>query len=264
MSARRRSGRLLERAAPVALGIGLVVAWHAYVTAREVPSIVLPTPLEVATALWLSRRLLLADAAVTAATAALGLALGALVGGLLAFGMLRSRLFRSISLPYVVGLRIAPVIAIAPLVFLWIGRGIVPRAVVVATLTQFPIAIGMLSGLRSVPEEYLDLLRSVDAPERRLFVSVRLPAAASSVLASAQVAATLAVIGAVVAEFVTLRSGLGYRVFDSGMRLETAEMYAALVALSLVGIGFYGLPRLGWWCWREWGALASRRSVRSR
>lgn len=261
MSVRRHSGRLLDRIAPILVGFGLVVTWHVYVVARDVPSIILPTPLEVATALWLSRRLLLADAAVTVATAALGLAMGATVGGVLAFGMLQSRLVRSVSLPYVVGLRIAPVIAIAPLVFLWIGRGIVPRAVVVATLTQFPIAIGTLSGLRSVPEEYLDLLRSVDASERRLFVWVRLPAAASSVLASLQIAATLAVIGTVVAEFVTLRSGLGYRVFDSGLRLETAEMYAALVVLSLVGVGFYSLPRFGWWCWREWGMRASRRSV---
>lgn len=250
----------LERAAPLATGAGLLLAWHWYVTAADVPSIVLPGPLEVATALRASDAGLLVDVAITAATAGIGLALGALVGFALAFGMLRSRLVRAVSVPYVVGLRIAPVIAIAPLVFLWLGRGIGSRAVVVATLTQFPIAIGTLSGFRSVPEEHLDLARSVGASDRELFVFVRLPAAAASVSASMRIAATLAVIGAVITEFVTLRSGLGYRIFESGFRLETAEMYAALAVLALVGIGFYQLPRLGGWLWHRYGAWASRTS----
>lgn len=240
----------LKRAAPLLVGVGLILVWHGYVSSADVPSIVLPAPLEVAVALRDSSRELLVDAAITAATAALGLALGGAVGLILAFGMVHSRLVRAVSLPYVIGLRIAPVIAIAPLVFLWLGRGVVPRAVVVATLTQFPIAIGTLTGLRSIPEEYLDLLRSVDATDRQLFVFVRLPAAAPSVVASTQIAATLAVIGAVVAEFVTLRSGLGYRVFDTGMRLDTAEMYATLLVLSVLGVIFYHLPRLGWRLWR--------------
>ncbi len=248
----------LERGTPIAVGVAIVLLWHGYTTTADVPSIVLPGPLEVAFALRETWQVLLADAVVTAATAALGLVLGILVGLGLAFGMVRWRLFRAVSLPYVVGLRIAPVIAIAPLVFLWLGRGIVPRAVVVATLTQFPIAIGTLSGLRSVPTEFLDLARSVDASTRQQFLHVRLPAAASSVYASTQIAATLAVIGAVVAEFVTLRTGLGYRVYETGMYLQTAEMYAALVVLSLVGVAFYNLPRFGRWLWRWHGGRVSR------
>lgn len=254
----RETTRAFERTAPVLVGVGLVFVWHWYVTTNDVPSIVLPGPLEVAGALGASGRPLLVDAGVTAATAALGLVLGGTVGFVLAFGMIRWRVFRAVTLPYVVGLRIAPIIAIAPLVFLWLGRGIVPRAVVVATLTQFPIAIGTLSGLRSVPQEFLDLGRSVDASDRQLFVHVRLPAAASSVFVSIQIASTLAVIGTVVAEFVTLRAGIGYRIYDTGFRLETAEMYAALVVLAAVGIGFYQLPRVGRWLWRVRTRRASR------
>lgn len=232
----------LERAAPLVTGLAIVAVWHWGVRATGVPELVLPGPAAVARALVATWPSLLADAAVTAATAVLGLALGGGAGLVLAFGMLRWRTVRAVSLPYVVGLRIAPVIAIAPLVFLWFGRGIVPRAVVVATLTQFPIAIGTLGGLRAVPREYLDVLRGVDAAEWQLFVYVRLPAAADSVEASARIAATLSLVGAVVAEFVTLRSGLGYRVYDAGFRLETAEMYAALVVLGLLGVCFYALP----------------------
>jgi ABC-type nitrate/sulfonate/bicarbonate transport system permease component len=248
-----------ERAAPIAVGIGLCGGWHWAVATGRVSPIVLPPPLEVAVALHESRAALLVDASVTAATAGTGLALGSLVGFALAFGMLRSRLVRAVSVPYVVGLRIAPVIAIAPLVFLWLGRGVGSRAVVVATLTQFPVVVGTLSGLRSVPEEYLDLVRSVGASDRRLFRSVRLPAAAASVSASLRIAATLAVIGTVVTEFVTLRSGLGTRIYETGLRLETAETYAALVVLAFVGVGFYRLPRLCGWLWHRYGAWTSRR-----
>lgn len=258
MSAERSFAGRGERTAPLVVAVGLVLIWHWYVKANDVPSIVLPGPLEVAEVLRASGRSLLADAAITATTAALGLLLGALVGFVLAFGMIRWRTVRAISLPYVVGLRIAPIIAIAPLVFLWLGRGIVPRAVVVATLTQFPIAIGTLSGLRSVPQEYLDIGRSVDASDKQLFVYVRLPAAASSVFVSLQIASTLAVIGTVVAEFVTLRAGIGYRIYDTGLRLDTAEMYAALVVLAAVGILFYHLPRVGRRLWRVRARRASR------
>ncbi|MFC7232540.1 ABC transporter permease [Saliphagus sp. GCM10025308] len=158
--------------------------------------------------------------------------------------MTRSRSAARTILPYVVALRIAPLIAVAPLLFLWFGRGIPARALLVATLTLFPMTIATLDGLRSTPSAFLDLAASVGASSLETFLRVRVPAAAPSVFAGLKIAATLAVVGAVVAEFVTLRSGIGYRVFYSATRLETATSYAALAVLSLVGVGFYLLPAL--------------------
>jgi ABC-type nitrate/sulfonate/bicarbonate transport system permease component len=156
--------------------------------------------------------------------------------------MVSSRAVDAVVHPYVVALRIAPLVAIAPLLFLWFGRGVLTRALLVTTLTVFPVTISALGGLRSVPEEYLDLGRSVAAPGWRLFVSVRLPAAAPSVFAGVKLAAALSVVGAVVAEFVTLSSGLGYRVFVSSTNLQTARAYAALVFLVALGLAFYLVP----------------------
>ena len=240
-------GRLLPPLVVLAL---LLAAWHAAVVAYEVPTLILPAPGEVALALLETYPTLLGDAVVTGVTAALGLVGGGLVGLALAFAMTYSRTATRTLLPYVVALRIAPLIAVAPLLFLWFGRGVPARALLVATLTVFPVTIAALDGLRETPEAYLDLADSVGASRLETFLFVRVPAAAPSVLAGFKIAATLSVIGAVVAEFVTLRAGLGYRVFDAATYLETAETYAALVVLSALGIGFYLVPvaleRLVW------------------
>ncbi|AGB37564.1 ABC transporter permease [Natronococcus occultus] len=237
--ARKAGARLLPPAVVLA---ALLAAWHVVVVHYDVPAVVLPSPIEVGATLAETYPTLLSDAAVTAATAGIGLFAGTVVGAGLAFAMLGSRRAASTLLPYVVALRIAPVIAIAPLLFLWFGRGIPARSLVVTTLTVFPITIATLDGLRGTPESYLDLARTVDASPTAAFVRVRVPAAAPSVFAGLKIAATLSVIGAIVAEFVTLNAGLGYRVFETAAYLRTAETYAALVVLSTLGIAFYLVP----------------------
>lgn len=220
----------------------LAVAWQAFVVVTAVPTVILPSPVDVATAIVQNGSVLAGDAIVTAVTASLGLALGIVVGLTLAFATTSSRSTATVVLPYVIALRITPVIAIAPLVFLWFGRGITPRAFIVATMTVFPIVIASYDGLTSTPDQYLALAASVDATPTQVFLRVRVPAAAPSILAGIRIAATLSVIGAVVAEFVALRAGLGYRIFETASRLETAETFAALFVLALLGVVFYMLP----------------------
>ncbi|SIR72331.1 ABC transporter permease [Natronorubrum thiooxidans] len=227
---------------PAAVLAALLVAWQAAVVATELPTVILPSPIDVANAL-LETYPTLADAAiVTGTTAAIGLVGGGVVGLVLAFAMTYSRTATRTLLPYIVALRIAPLIAIAPLLFLWFGRGILARSLLVATLTVFPMTIATLDGLRNTPTAYLELVESVGASRTTAFLFVRVPAAAPSVIAGFKIATTLSVIGAVVAEFVTLQSGLGYLVFDTAAYLRTAETYAALVVLTALGVGFYLVP----------------------
>jgi ABC-type nitrate/sulfonate/bicarbonate transport system permease component len=168
--------------------------------------------------------------------------MGATIGLLVSFWMVSSRPAAAIAQPYLIGLRVAQLIAIDPLLFLWLGDGVLPRAILVATLTVFPVAIGSYDGLRAVPRQYLDLGRAVDAPTWKLFVHVRIPAAAPSIFAGLKLAAALSIVGTVVAEFVTLRSGLGYQVFYASTALDTARMFAALLVLALLGVTFYFVP----------------------
>lgn len=234
---------LLEQLLPP-LGLFVVVLglWQRFVVVADVPSVVLPSPVEIGVTLVATHQMLIADATVTAATAGVGFLAGTTVGLVLAFAMTVSTPAMKTLLPYVIALRIAPLIAVAPLVFLWFGRSLPARALLVATLTLFPIIISALDGLRSTPEHYLALGRSVAAPSHAVFLRIRVPAAAPSIFAGLKIAATLAVIGAVVAEFVTLDSGLGFRVYYTATHLQTAESYAALVALSVLGLAFYSVP----------------------
>ncbi|MFA9427143.1 ABC transporter permease [Natronorubrum sp. A-ect3] len=227
---------------PAVVLAALLLVWQAAVVYYGLPSIILPSPGEVGTALVETYPTLLNDAAITGVTAAIGLVVGSVIGAVIAFAMIHSRTVTNTVLPYVVALRIAPLIAIAPLLFLWFGRGIPARTLVVVTLTIFPITIATLDGLRQTPEAYLELLKTVDASRTAAFLHVRVPAAAPSVFAGLKIAATLSVIGAIVAEFVTLNAGLGYRMFETSAYLRTAETYAALVVLSLLGLIFYLVP----------------------
>ncbi|WP_226481597.1 ABC transporter permease [Natrinema amylolyticum] len=232
-----------KRAVPPATVFAvLLVAWHATIVVTDVPTLILPSPIDVATALAETYPLLLDDALVTGITAAAGLVAGGGVGVALAFAMTWSRTATRTLLPYVVALRIAPLIAVAPLLFLWLGRGVPARATLVATLTVFPMTIATLDGLRTTPTAYLDLAASVGATRVETFLRIRVPAAAPSVVAGTKIAATLSVVGSVVAEFVTYDAGLGYRVFETATYLRTAELYAALIVLSGLGIGFYLVP----------------------
>jgi ABC-type nitrate/sulfonate/bicarbonate transport system permease component len=236
---------------PVVVAAVVVVGWQWFVTATGVPAVILPGPGDVVAAGLAARGTLLAAAATTALTAVIGLLGGVVVGLALAFAMVGSRTADAVLHPYLIALRIAPLIAIAPLVFLWIGDGVLARATLVTTMTVFPVAIASVDGLRAVPAEYTDLARSVRAPPARTFLRVRVPAAAPSVFAGVKLAATLAVVGTVVAEFLTLQSGLGYHLFDSAEYLRTGTTFAALFVLTLLGLAFYLGPaaverRLNW------------------
>lgn len=240
----RRRSALADIGPPLAVLVITLGAWQSVVALTGIPALLLPSPAQVGVAILERAPTLVADAAVTAVTALLGLALGGLVGLGLAFAMVGSRAAAAVVHPYVIALRIAPLVAIAPLVFLWFGDGIGARALLVATMTLFPVTIASYDGLRSTPERYLDLARSVDATSLAVFLRVRVPAAAPSVFAGVKLAATLSVIGAVVAEFLTLQSGIGYRLFTTANALDTAATFAALVVLSALGLLFYLVPVL--------------------
>lgn len=227
---------------PLVLLVFLVGFWQFGTMLLDVPSLIFPSPVDVAVSLSETWPTLFGDALVTGVTAALGLVGGVVVGLLLAFGMTVSRTVEATVSPFVVGLRIAPMVAIAPLLFLWFGRGIPSRALLVTTLTLFPVTIASVSGLRAVPQEYLDLGRSVAASPWQRFFRIRVPAAAPSVFAGIKLAAALSVIGTVVSEFVALTAGLGYRVVLTSTNLETAETYAALLVLVVIGVVFYAVP----------------------
>lgn len=234
------TGALAERATPPLLVAGLVLAaWWATARLTALPTVVFPSPGDVAGALATHWPTLLDAAGVTAVTVALGVLGGASAGAGLAVAMAASETAATVARPYVVALRIVPAVAIAPLLFRWVGDGIPGRALLAATLAVFPVTIATYQGLGATPEEYVALARSVGASRPRQFLRVRLPAAAPHAFAGLKIATVAGVVGAVVAEFLTLDAGIGYRVFRASTYLQTARMVAALGVLAALGVGFY-------------------------
>ncbi len=192
------------------------------------------------------------NALVTLYEAAAGLALGAAAAMVFAAAALHSRLLDRILSPLVVASQTVPVIALAPLLVLWLGYGALPRVIVCALIAFFPMAVTSLEGLRATDPQLLELLRSVGASRWDVFWRVRFPGAAPYLTAGLRTGATLSLVGAVVAEWTGADHGLGYLVLSANSQLATAQAFAAVLLITVMGLAAYGgvvllQRRLGRW-----------------
>jgi ABC-type nitrate/sulfonate/bicarbonate transport system permease component len=178
----------------------------------------------------------------------LGYLAAAAIGFGLAVLLALSRLAERAIYPWLVVSQTIPVIAIAPIVVVWTGFDIRPKLIVIALVTFFPIVVNAVDGLRSTDPELLNLLRSLGAGRWRRFRIAQLPASMPFLFSGLKVAAALAVIGAVFAEWVGASSGLGWLILDYNNETATADMFAAVLALSAIGLVLFftvrGLERL--------------------
>jgi NitT/TauT family transport system permease protein len=187
------------------------------------------------------------NALVTLGEALMGFVLGGLLGCVLAIVFAASRLFERGLLPFVVGSQTVPILAIAPMVVIGLGQIGAPdwvaKAVVAAYLTFFPVTIGMLRGLRSVPHDALDLMRSYAAGSWPTFWKLRLPAALPHLFTALKIAATASVIGALVAELPAgSRYGIGVEIIKAAQFYNSnpPHLYATIIAAAAIGLCFYG------------------------
>jgi NitT/TauT family transport system permease protein len=150
-----------------------------------------------------------------------------------------SRPINLIFSPLLVGLQSVPKVALAPIILVWLGTGFQSKLAIVWLVAFFPIIVDTVAGLRSTPRELLELARSLRASPLQILVKAQLPAALPFILTGAKVAITLAVIGAVIGEFVGSSEGLGYLLLTATSQLDTPLAFAALIALSLMGVFVY-------------------------
>jgi NitT/TauT family transport system permease protein len=226
---------------PLLLTVLLLAAWEAACRLLHIPPYFLPPPGAVAAALIDRAPLLAASAGATFWMALQALFFAGVLGGGLALAVSLSRPAEQAVRPLAVALQVTPVVAIAPLVMIWAGLDNADRAVVAlaATVAFFPLFSGVLTGLKSADPDLERLFDLYGASPVQRLVRLRLPAALPFVLEGLRVAAGLAVIGAVVAEFVSgsgATQGLAWRLLEAGNRLRTADMLAALTCLMLMGL----------------------------
>ena len=239
---------------PAALIVVILLGvWEGYVRLWAVPKWLLPAPSVIAMTLVVSRGLLLDHTFVTFVEVVIGFGLSLLGGVLLACGIAASRTLERALYPFVIASQMVPIIVIAPLLLIWVGYGLAPKVIVVALTAFFPIVVNMVDGLRSVDPDVVNLLRTMGASRWQIFVKVQMPTSLPFLFSGLRVAMAVSVIGAVIGEWVGSSQGLGYLMIRSKPQFLTERVFAAIVALSVMGVALFGLVgvveklAIPWW-----------------
>jgi NitT/TauT family transport system permease protein len=223
---------------------GFLLAWEGGVRLFAVPEYILPAPSRIFAEGAGKWRSLLDAASFTVQPMVLGFALAVVLGVAIALGIAFSDAARQVAYPLLVFLQIVPKIAVAPLFIIWFGFGLMPKVLLVFLLSFFPVVVSALQAFRSLESDLAELLRSSGAPRWRAFRMVQLPAALPVLFGGFKVAAALAATAAVVAEFVASDRGLGYLLLEYNGNLDTPMTFAAIFALTALGLALYGLVEL--------------------
>ena len=225
--------------------LGLIVLWEVIIRAFDVPKYLFPAPSQVALALRDDWSAYLAPGMwVTMNEIVLGFVIAAVTGVALAiflhmFGPLRRAVY-----PLLIASQTVPIVVLAPILVIVLGFGLAPKLVIVALICFFPIVVNGLDGLRSVDDEYIRMMRTLDAGRWAIFKRIEFPAALPAIFSGLRVAATFAAIGAVFGEFSGASAGLGYVIQQATPNLQTARIFAAIVVLSLIAFALFALVSL--------------------
>ncbi|HEU5093812.1 MAG TPA: ABC transporter permease [Reyranella sp.] len=243
--------------APVVLGVLILAVWEGLVRLLAVPSYILPGPLQIGETLVADWGLLAPSLWVTLAITLEALAAAVVIGGLLAVLFSLSRWVELSLFPYAIVLQVTPIVAIAPLIIIWANDVDLSLLICAWLVAFFPILSNTILGLRSVDRNLLDLFELHGAGRWRTLLHLRLPAALPYFLGGLRISGGLALIGAVVAEFVAgtggNASGLAWRILEAGYQLKVPRMFAALALISATGIAiFLALTLLSHLLLRRW------------
>jgi ABC-type nitrate/sulfonate/bicarbonate transport system permease component len=233
-----------DSAIAVIFAVGLITVWEVLCDALKVPVWLLPPPSAIVAALVTNWALILQHSLVTLQEVLVGMILSVLLGVGFGVAIARSRAIERAVYPYVVASQAVPIIAIAPLLLIWLGYGIEPKVIVVALVCFFPIVVNLVDGLRSVDVDLVRLLRTMGASGRQILMLVEVPSALPYLLSGLKVAASVSVIGAIIGEWVGAQSGLGYLMIRSASQFQTARVFAIIVVLAAMGLGLFWLVGL--------------------
>jgi NitT/TauT family transport system permease protein len=238
------SEQALRIAAPLAVGVLFLLGWEAFVRLGAIPVYVLPGPMLVAETLWRDGPSLLGSLLITLRITVAALAAAVILGGGLAVLFAQSRLLEISLFPYAVILQVTPIVAIAPLIIIWLKDEVFLSLLVCAWIVAFfPIVANTTLGLNSADRNLVDLFRLYGASRWQTLRLLRMPSALPYFLTGVRISGGLALIGAVVAEFVAgsggTDTGLASRILEAGYRLQMPRLFAALVLLAATGIAIF-------------------------
>jgi NitT/TauT family transport system permease protein len=244
-------------AAPLLVALLALGGWEWAVRANDVPPYILPGPIAIGRALVQDWPLLSQSLLVTLEVTAMALVAAAVLGLLLAILFAQSKVIETALFPYAVILQVTPIVAIAPLIIIWVDQVWLALLLCAWIVAFFPVLSNTTLGLNSADPNLHDLFRLYGASRWQVLTRLRLPSALPLFLAGLRISGGLALIGAIVAEFVAgaggAESGLAYRILEAGYQLQIPRMFAALALVSGAGIAiFAALSLLSRWLLRGW------------
>jgi len=234
------------KGAAMALGVlvALFAIWEVAVRALAVKPVILPPPSAIFAELAGDPLWYLRHAWYTLIVTLGGFALALVMGVMLAIAIVESRLLEKTIYALIVGLNSVPKVAVAPLFVIWLGTGAEPKIAIGFLIAVFAIVIDMVLGLKSVPPDILDLARSLRGGRMATLWRIRFPCALPSLFAGMKVAISLALVGAIVGEFVSSQRGLGYVILSAQGTFDTARVFAAILVLGVMGVALFWLVTL--------------------
>lgn len=215
-----------------------ILAWELIVRAFEIPTFIFPAPSKVAMALWrgFASGLYQKHLYYTLLETVLGFILGSALGFFLGTAVALNRYVEYFFYPYIVMFQSLPKVALAPLIVVWFGLGLKSQVINTALVAFFPLLVNTMVGLKSADEDRMNLMRSLAASENQIFWMLKLPNALPFVMAGLDVAMIFALIGAIVAEFVGARAGLGMLIQSMNFNMDVSGQFSVLLILSIVGL----------------------------
>jgi len=218
----------------------ILLVWELVVDVGIVPNFMLPSPVQVVTALVRDAPLIAGHSLTTLIEAFIGLAIGVVVGFVVAILVDRFEIVSNALSPIITMSQTVPTVAIAPLLVLWFGYGLTPKILLVVISTFFPITVSVVGGFRSVDPDLLDLMRVMGATRSQIFWRVKVPAAAEEFFSGLKISATYAIVGAVVAEWLGGTSGLGVYMTRVRKSFSYDRMFAAIIVISACSVLLMG------------------------
>lgn len=231
--------------AVISMIAGLVV-WHLVTRYGGIPNFILPSPLSVWTRFLkaVGDGSLLYHTGITLLEIMLGLIAGTLLATFTGYILAKSRSLERVLSPYIVASQAIPIVAIAPLLVIWLGNGILSKVVICALIVFFPVLVNTIVGVRAVPVALYDLMNSLHASRAQIVWKVEVPASLPVFLGGLRVGATLSVIGAIVGELVDAEEGLGYLLQLGDFQYDTPMVFVAVFVLIALALMLYGLVAL--------------------
>jgi len=226
---------------PVLIFLVILLVWEVVVFTLNIPVYLLPKPSQIIIVLISDFDRMIPHIGITCIEAFIGFLVGSFFGWFLATVFCFSQTLENALYPYAIALKSIPIVALAPLLVVWFGNGLLPKILISAIISFFPVVVNVVKGMKTVDSEAIDLFNSLSATKLQIFTKLQLYNSMPYLFSALRISATLSVIGAIVGEFSGADKGLGFFILISSHRLETIDMFIGIVLSSIVGILFFYL-----------------------